>query len=208
MDPYLGQIQAFAFSYAPAGWVMCNGQLLSVQEYPALFSLLGVAYGGDGRTTFGVPDLRGRVPMGWTNGSVSGITSNNMGNKKGAEYTYLTQKQLPAHTHAASASGTGALSGSITAVMNVNNTGGNEITPDGNYLSTDVVTTFYAQGAENGKTLASGAITVNNGLSLDMSNIDVEISATPAQTDELYLFQPSQVVNYCISIEGGYPPRS
>jgi microcystin-dependent protein len=207
MEPFIGQIEAFAFAFAPSGWLMCAGQTLTISAYQALYSLLGTKYGGDGINTFGLPDLRGRVPMGWTNGSVNGITTNNMGDKRGTEYTVITQSQLPSHTHSATVSGTGALSGSITAAMNVNNTGGNEITPNGNYLSTDVVTTFYAQGAENGKTLASGAITVNNGLSLNMSGLSVAITATAAQSAVLYLFQPTQVVNYCIAYVGYYPTR-
>ena len=68
MEPFLGQIQAFGFNFAPRGWALCEGQLLPIAQNTALFSLLGTIYGGDGRTTFGLPDLRGRVPMGQGHG--------------------------------------------------------------------------------------------------------------------------------------------
>jgi len=186
---------------------MCAGQLLQISAYQALFSLLGTKYGGDGVNTFGLPDLRGRVPMGWTNGTVSGITTNNMGDKRGTEYTTITQTQLPSHTHSASVSGQGGLSGTITAAMNVNDSSADSGDPSGKYIGNDQLNSIYATNPATGKTLASGAITVNNGLSLNMSGLTVAIGATPAQSSVLYLFQPTQVVNYCIAYVGLYPTR-
>jgi len=68
MEPIIGQIQAFGFNFAPRGWVQCEGQILPISQHTALFAVLGTAYGGDGRTTFGLPDLRGRVPIGMGQG--------------------------------------------------------------------------------------------------------------------------------------------
>lgn len=87
----------FAGNFAPRGWAFCDGQLLAVSQNDALFSLLGTIYGGDGRTTFGLPDLRGRVPI--HAGSGPGLSPRRLGAKAGAEKVTLTVNQLPSHTH-------------------------------------------------------------------------------------------------------------
>jgi len=87
----------FAGNFAPRGWAFCDGQLLAVSQNDALFSLFGTIYGGDGRTTFGLPDLRGRVPV--HAGSGPGLSPRNIGAKGGAEQVTLTTNQLPSHTH-------------------------------------------------------------------------------------------------------------
>ncbi len=89
----------FAGNFAPRGWAFCEGQLLAVSQNDALFSLLGTIYGGDGRTTFGLPDLRGRIPL--HQGAGPGLSSRQIGSKGGSETETLTINQLPAHTHAA-----------------------------------------------------------------------------------------------------------
>lgn len=97
MEPYLGQIQPFGFNFAPRGWASCEGQLLPIAQYSALFSLLGTTFGGDGRTTFGLPDLRGRQITGQGNGP--GLDNVTWGEKGGAERQTLTAAQIPQHTH-------------------------------------------------------------------------------------------------------------
>jgi microcystin-dependent protein len=82
-DPFLGEITVFGFNFAPRGWFKCDGQLLSINSNQALFALLGTTYGGDGRTTFGLPDLRGRVPIHQGNGP--GLSPRNMGQRSGTE---------------------------------------------------------------------------------------------------------------------------
>ena len=91
----------FAGNFAPRSWAFCDGQLLTISQNDALFSLLGTIYGGDGRTTFGLPDMRGRIPI--HAGSGPGLTPRNIGAKSGAESVTLTQNQLPRHTHNARA---------------------------------------------------------------------------------------------------------
>ncbi len=100
MEPYIGQIQAFGFGFAPRGWAQCNGQLLSIAEYDALFSLLGTTFGGDGQTTFALPDLRGRSIV--HPGSGPGLSPVQWGQKGGQETVTLTTNQLPSHNHAVS----------------------------------------------------------------------------------------------------------
>jgi microcystin-dependent protein len=97
MEPYIGQIQAFGFNFAPRGWSFCAGQLLPISQNTALFSLLGTTFGGDGRTTFGLPDLRGRSIVGVGNGP--GLDSITWGEKSGHYTQTLTTQNLPAHTH-------------------------------------------------------------------------------------------------------------
>jgi microcystin-dependent protein len=105
-QPFLGQIEIFSFNFAPKGWANCSGQLLPINQNQALFSLLGTTFGGDGRTTFGLPDLRGRVPISQSNGYI-------MGQISGEENHTLLSSEMPLHTHQ----------------MNANNSVGNTQTP-------------------------------------------------------------------------------
>ena len=98
MEAYIGTILLFAGNFAPKGWEFCNGQILPIARYSALFSLLGTTYGGDGTTTFALPDLRGRVPV--HAGQGTGLAAHPLGQAFGAEQVTLTTAQLPAHTHA------------------------------------------------------------------------------------------------------------
>ncbi|MCF3111455.1 tail fiber protein [Niabella sp. CC-SYL272] len=98
MDPFLSMIVLFGCNFAPRGWAFCQGQLLSIAQNTALFSLLGTTYGGNGQTTFALPDLRGRVPIGFGQGP--GLSSYALGQQGGAETVTLLLSQMPAHTHA------------------------------------------------------------------------------------------------------------
>lgn len=113
-QPYVGEIRMFGGNFAPVGWMLCEGQLLPISENETLFSLIGTAYGGDGQSTFALPDLRGRLPVHMGNG----FTLAEMG---GAENVTLTLQQVPSHNHAAMAS---------TA-------GGNSVTPKNKVWSLD-----------------------------------------------------------------------
>ena len=104
-EPFLAQITMFAGNFAPRSWAYCSGQILPIAQNTALFSLLGTTYGGDGRTTFGLPDLRGRVPVGSEGNSAGpGLTPRSLGQRSGSETNTLTTTQLPAHTHGIPAS--------------------------------------------------------------------------------------------------------
>src|SRR5471030_2208076 len=100
--PYLSQINLFSFSFAPKGWAQCNGQLLPINQNQALFSLLGTTYGGNGQTTFGLPNLQGRVPVHF--GTSIGGNSVVLGELSGEENHTLNVSQMPAHNHPANAS--------------------------------------------------------------------------------------------------------
>lgn len=96
-EPFVGEIRMFAGNFAPRGWAFCDGQLLAVSQNDALFSLFGTIYGGDGRTTFGLPDLRGRIPL--HQGSGPGLSPRRLGSKGGSENETLTTNQLASHSH-------------------------------------------------------------------------------------------------------------
>ena len=100
-QPYVGEIRMFAGNFAPAGWMFCEGQLLPISENETLFQLIGTTYGGDGESTFALPDLRGRLPIHQGNGFILAETG-------GAEEITLTINQIPAHSHAFLASGAAA----------------------------------------------------------------------------------------------------
>jgi microcystin-dependent protein len=117
-EPYVGEIRMFAGNFAPRGYAFCDGQLLAVSQNDALFSLLGTIYGGDGRTTFGLPDLRGRLPI--HVGQGPGLSNRTIGQRGGTEEVALSESQIAPHNHPARSA-----------------SGGNAISPVGGYWSTD-----------------------------------------------------------------------
>lgn len=134
--PFIGTIMAFGFNFPPVGWVLCNGSLLQIAEYDALFSLIGTTYGGDGITTFGVPDLRGRSPL--SMGQGPGLSPYTQGQATGTESVTLLATQMPAHTHTLmgtnAAPTTNNPNGAVLATADV----WTNIAPDSNMLGTAV----------------------------------------------------------------------
>ena len=118
-DPFIGEIMMVGYNFAPRNWAFCSGQLLSISQNQALFSLLGTSFGGDGRTTFGLPDLQGRVPMHSGNGP--GLSPRRIGQKSGSENVTLTTAQIPAHNHSTL----------------VNSAGGTSDNPVNNYMASN-----------------------------------------------------------------------
>ena len=146
-EPFLGQIVMFGGNFAPRSWALCDGQLLSIAQHSALFSILGTTYGGDGRVTFGLPDLRGRVAMHKGNGP--GLTPRSLGARGGAEEVSLTTNQMPSHNHAAAAHGVAPA--------------GNSNDANGNFWADDagVASGTYHTGPANVQ-MNAGAVTVAN----------------------------------------------
>jgi len=144
MDPFIGQILAFGLNFAPKGWELCNGQLLSIAQYQALFSLLGTTYGGNGVTTFALPDLRGRVAI--NQGQSPGAKSYVMGESSGQEQVTLISTQMPTHNHVATFLGNGedASSGE----------------PGNKTLGSASANIYNANPPESGETLNAGSIQV------------------------------------------------
>lgn len=146
-EPFIGQIIMFGGNFAIRGWAKCDGQLLPISQHTALFSLLGTTYGGDGRTTFALPDLRGRFPM--HAGSGPGLSPRTMGTKFGAESTTLTVNNMPVHSHV----------GTIKA----KNGPADSQSPIGNVLANESggVTAVYSSEAPDGA-MSSDAVEVGN----------------------------------------------
>ena len=115
-EPFLGEIRMFGFNFTPRGWAQCNGVLLPISSNSALFSLLGTIYGGDGRTTFALPDLRGRAPLHYGQGN--GLSNHPIGQRDGTETATLTAAQMPSHTHQSRvASGNGSSTSPVGNVL-------------------------------------------------------------------------------------------
>lgn len=136
-QPYVGEIRMFAGNFAPAGWMFCEGQLLPISEYETLFQLIGTTYGGDGQTTFALPDLRGRLPIHQGNGLALAETG-------GAEEITLTVNQMPAHGHPF-----------LAAAIN-----GDQISPGGNVPANSFNITPYINDASTGNMSASAILPV------------------------------------------------
>lgn len=143
-QPYVGEIRMFAGNFAPAGWMFCEGQLLPISENETLFQLIGTTYGGDGQSTFALPDLRGRLPIHMGQGP--GLSSRILAENGGAEEITLTVQQVPAHTHPL-----------VGAGIN-----GNQASPSGNLLASSTVMTPYAPEVP-GAAMAANAIGVTGG---------------------------------------------
>ena len=112
MEAYIGQIEAFAFNFAPTGWAMCAGQLLSIAQNSALFAILGTTYGGNGVQTFALPDLRGRISLGV--GTGPGLPPATLGERSGEETHTLLWTEVPPHSHNVNAVNNGIIGGSNT----------------------------------------------------------------------------------------------
>lgn len=178
MDPFIGQIIMFGGNFAPRGWAFCSGQLLPIAQNSALFSILGTIYGGDGRTTFALPELRGRVAV--HAGQGPGLTNRPLGSRGGAQDTTILTQNMPSHNH--------------TATMRAESAAGTTGNPTGNLLG--VITTganIYAPPVPATEvSMSSDSIVVgNNGGGQPVNNM-----------------QPYTAVNYIIALVGTFPSRS
>lgn len=195
MDAFLATIMMFGGNFAPRAWAMCNGQLLSISQLTALFSLLGTTYGGDGRTTFALPDLRGRAPIGYGHGA--GLSSYQLGQHVGNESLSLTLNQLPTHTHAATVQGL-----TLNGEINVTTEAADSNDPSGAYLAnTAGPHRIYNTTRTGTATLASDALSISAaGGTVDVANSG---SSMPVE-----IIQPSIAMNYIICLQGLYPSRN
>ena len=171
-DQFVAEIRIFPFSYPPTGWALCNGQLMPISQNTALFSLVGTMYGGDGRSTFGLPNLQGNAPM--QQGQGAGLSQRDLGETGGEPSVTLLQTEIPAHTHGLQAD-----------LMDLGDT--NEVSANASFAQSAGGTLY--QASSNGS-LASQALTMAGG-GLPHNNL-----------------QPYLTVNYCIALQGIFPPRS
>lgn len=207
-DPFIGEIRLFGFNFNPRGWYLCNGGLLPIANESTLFSLLGTQYGGDGRGTFGLPDLRGRVPMskGRHPGSDYDWQQGQMG---GFETHTLTLKEMPQHSHSATIQSIGASAPTVT--LEATYEPGNESLPsEGAYLAASTAPSggadknelIYKANPSLGTTVALGGVTVTGGTE------GVVTVGITGGSRAFSIMQPTLALNYCIAQLGTYPPRS
>jgi microcystin-dependent protein len=180
-DPYLGTVTIFAGNFAPRAWMFCQGQLMSIAENTALFSLLGTTYGGDGQTTFALPDLRGRTAI--HQGQGVGLSSYNLGESAGTESTTMTSAQMPGHNH--------MLISATGSPQVVNATG-------------DLADPTAARPANGGVNIYS---TSADGSGMGPS-VDIAPSAIAGSSQPFSLISPILAMNYVIAVEGIYPSRN
>lgn len=153
-DPFVAEIRIFPFNFAPRGWAWCNGQLLPLSQNTALFSLLGTTYGGDGKSTFALPDLEGRAPM--HPGQGPGLSLHDLGETGGSETVTLLESEMPAHTH------------NIVASQGDGSERGPNVAGTGQLFATGIgISMFQAPGpitqlSPNASTPAGGSLPHNN----------------------------------------------
>ena len=201
MDTFIGQIIMFAGNFAPRDWAFCDGQLLQISENQSLYSILGTTYGGDGRTTFGLPDFRGRVPIG--QGQGNGLTSRIMGEQIGIEDITLSTAQMPIHSHAAETTISGS---SVTAKLKASSAEGTTNVPLNNYLakpSNIGLQSINMYDSSADIEMASDAIEID--LSAVTANTTTDDTGGNSAHNNI---QPSLVMNYIICVNGVYPSRS
>jgi microcystin-dependent protein len=171
-DPFVAEIRVFPFNFAPRGWAACDGQLLSISQNTALFSLLGTYYGGDGKATFGLPNFQGNVAM--STGQSAGTSDYSLGETAGTPTVTLLESEMPAHTHQISAD---------DAPLNATQT-----SPDG-----------HVPSAPNGVNLYGNA----NAQQQMSPNMLVPSGSGHAHNNMM----PTLTLNFCIALQGVYPPR-
>ncbi len=179
MDGAIGEVRMFAGNFAPRNWALCHGQLLAVQDNQALFSIVGTIYGGDGRTTFGLPDMRGRSPVGAGRGP--GLSDINEGGWYGHETVTLTQNELPGHSH------------SVEVETRASSDPGNSDDPAGGYWA-DPSNNVRVYRDSHDSTMAPDAIGV---------------SVQPTGGNQAHENRsPALGINFIICLMGTYPSRS
>lgn len=192
-DPMLGELMMVGQAFCPRGWAKADGQLMSIQAYEALFAIFGTTYGGDGRTTFALPDMRGRVPAGTGQGKVGkeSLMPVSIGQRYGREMTQISLHQMPAHSHMATSTATSTLFSSGSP-------------PDTNTPSSNMFGTFpakakiYTQGEKPDQPFREGTVATL-----------VKTDVRPAGSGQyLFLHQPSIGITFCVAIKGTFPMRN
>lgn len=206
-DPFIGQIQTMGFNFNPRGWFLCSGSLLAISQYSTLFSLLGTFYGGDGRTTFALPELRGRTPV--AKGRHPGSYYDwRMGQQFGDEAHTMTVLQMPSHAHGASfsATTTGTVSAEILATTDEAESAG---PVEGSYLASVKEVGAGGHDLIYKSSPSSSSLVSLGGATASLTNLKGNVTVTPNGGGQAFsILQPGLVVNYCLANVGVYPPRS
>lgn len=196
MEAYLATIMGWAPNFAPRGWAFCGGQILSIAQNTALFSLLGTTYGGNGQTTFALPNLYSRFPIGAGNGP--GLSPYALGQMGGVENTTLTANNMPSHVHAA-----GSLAGQQTVTSNTGSTS-QTTAAAGSILGAPNFLDSTSGSIVNVNTFAAGGTTPSVALTIPVTG-----NTGPAgNTMPFSILPPYLAINWIIALEGIFPPRN
>ena len=192
-DPFIAEIRLFPFNFPPKGWAFCAGQLMSISQNTALFSLLGTTYGGDGKSNFALPNLQGRVPIGFGQGS--GLSLRYLGEVGGADMVSLDATTMSQHTHTIS----------VALTANARNAAGNQQSPVGNVPAIEAagVTATYSSAGPNADMRANAITVGGTATALNAGGAGQTGAANPHENRQAYL-----ALNYCIALQGVYPPRA
>ena len=188
-DPFIGTIQAFGENFCPRGWSAADGKLLPIAQYTALFSLLGTIYGGDGRTTFALPNLNGRAGMGF--GTGPGLTTRQMGQVSGTETTTMNVTTMASHSHGV----TGTIAGNTVASAAAPTT---TDPADGYYATFPAGAAVYADPSTPPVEMGDGSVEFSSNAAI--------VSSGGGQSVQNR--QPYLAVTHCVALEGVYPSRS
>lgn len=201
-EPFIGEIKAVGFNFAPRGWSTCAGQLVAISQNTALFSLLGTMYGGDGRTNFALPDLQGRTAIGA--GMGPGLSNRIQGQRGGREYMALSANELPVHSHSASFSGTSTGTFKLGASSNPA-----DLTSPSDAIPAAAKTVGLSSQDVNAYTAASNQNVqmAENTVNLDLSQTTIQIGNTGAGRF-FDVTQPWLCINYVIAMLGLFPSRN
>lgn len=181
-EPFIGEVKLLGFNFPPVGYMTCQGQLLSIASYTALFSLIGTIYGGNGQTTFALPDLQGRIPVG--QGQGPGLPAYTIGEAAGSVSMGLKTENLPQHIHTP---------GNIHVQQKVNSGNAGENSPEGNYAAT---TGSAAYSDSPGNNLFFGASSISGTTDIAGANLPFSI------------LNPFLCMNFSIAVEGIFPSRN
>lgn len=186
MEPYIGEIRIVGFNYAPRGWAFCDGRLLAISEYTPLYSLLGTMYGGDGRTTFALPDLRGRGPVCFGEGP--GLNPVRQGERWGAESVTLTEAELPPHAPDVS------VNVAVPATTSSDNLSGEP-------SDASVLGPVEAAGR-------AGDLYSTDNANVNLKPFDAEVNVSPVGGGQsVPVRSPYLGLNFVIALNGIFPPR-
>jgi microcystin-dependent protein len=188
-EPFLGEIKMVGFNFAPRGYALCNGQLLSIAQNTALFSLLGTTYGGDGQTTFALPNLQGRVPI--HQGQGAGLSDYTIGQTGGEETHTIINTEMPLHNHTATATTT------VTVTPSANSGAPNAASPANNFLANSGRTNIYTSTAPD--------VNMGSNPATATTSVTVQSSGGSAPHNNL---QPYLCINFVIALEGIFPSRN
>lgn len=202
-EPFIGEIRMFGGNFAPRGWAFCNGQIMSIATNTALFSLLGTTYGGNGQTTFALPDLRGRSPIGMGQGP--GLTDITQGEAAGVENVTLLSSQMPMHNHLATATTTTTATGTLQVAGTASNA---SATPSATnkYLGASVA--GGPPSAAIWSDQLNSPVTLGNPETID-ATVNVNVTVQPAGGSQpLEIRNPYLGINFIIALQGVFPSRN